>query len=101
MSLRVDPYALRGCAFALGRAADAATVARAYAARHGDLAWDEVGLLATARFVHGDFVDSLTATLRHLHDLLHDGQTELHRAAGWYEKADAAAAARADALYTT
>jgi hypothetical protein len=97
--MQVDPNAIRRFAGTLGLSGEHASAARDYVSRYGNLSFQDEGLLSTARFVHGDFVSTLTGTLDHLNNLLHSAQAELAKAADYYAQADAAAVTRADASY--
>lgn len=97
--MNVDPAAIRRFADVLSLTADNAVTARDYVSRYGNLTFGQEGLLSTARFVHDDFVETLTGTLNHVRDLLTASSTELGKAADYYQHTDAAAVARTDSAY--
>jgi hypothetical protein len=97
--MKVDPPAIRRFADGLGQAGDNAVTARDYGSRYGNLSFEQEGLLATARFVHGDFLQTLTDTLNHLGDILRTSKAELYKAADYYQQSNADAVARADSAF--
>jgi uncharacterized protein YukE len=99
MVFRVYPPALRAAAAALYGDAEAAQVAKRYAAAHGDMDWHAEGAMLTIIGAHQDFVARLDKRLGHLVDLLAATGAELVDSASYYQHTDRAAAATIDATY--
>jgi Excreted virulence factor EspC, type VII ESX diderm len=99
MTLRVKPDGLRQLARVLDDTNDAATTAKEYVRRYGEMQWYDEGILATARLSHEPFVRNLTSKLLHLSEVLDRSGIELRAAAGWYERQDLASAVTIDNSY--
>lgn len=99
MTIGADPEAIRRFAAAIADSSLHMAAARDYAARHGYLPPESVGLISLFRESHDSFVATLIMTLSRISNMLRASGQELSLAADYYATANADAVARMDATY--